>query len=268
MIVGCARWSKDATQHDSTDILPPAQSSPDSVVVETVLVRFPQTQHQELDAIWKAADESVLSIELRRELQRNGLRAGVIVGDLPEIVRKQLDVTSQDQTTDALEHAGLAADVDNRMRQLHCRSGKRKELIVRRELTDPLTAITTLNGELQGETFHRATVLFDLRVVPTGANQAEVELIPEVQHGDMKQSFVSTEFGIRPEVRRPRQQWRELSMKLNLRANQVFAVAATLPPKALGTAFFTTKTADQSEQNVVLLLRVADTQVDELFQVP
>ncbi len=266
-VVGCARWANEDRQPTaSTQLFPAMRKSLDSVIVETVLVRFPLSANQELDEIWQQTDESVLDISKRKRLYENGLRAGLIVGEIPKAIRDRIEETSYDQSTDALEHAGLAADVDNKMRQLHCRSGRRKELIVRRELPEPLTVISTQSGSVSGETFDQPTVLFELRAIPHGDQQATVELVPEIQHGEMKQSFVSSEFGMRPEFRRPRHAWRELNIPMKLAAGQVMLVAATVPPKCLGSAFFTTHTADQSVEHVLLMLRVAETQLDELFE--
>ena len=239
--------------------------SPDTVTIETVFVRFSKESVAELDEVWHQTDESLLDIEFRKKLDKNGIRAGVIIGELPEPIRQQLNQTSRKQTTDALEHAGLAADVDNKMRQLSCRAGRRKELIIRREIAEPVTVVTALDGRLAGETFQRATALFDLRVVPHSNGQASIQLTPEIQHGDHQQSYVSTEFGVRPEVRRQQASWRELAIDVKLSKGQILLVSSTTPPKALGSALFLTKTAEQTEEHVLLLVRLASTQLDELF---
>ncbi|MEZ6136614.1 MAG: hypothetical protein R3C53_17090 [Pirellulaceae bacterium] len=261
---GCAEWSNQHT-NDSVVSLPKLAQSPDSVTIETVFVRFPLEQAAALTDIWSNVDESVLDIELRRRLDKNGLRAGILLGKLPTSIHQQLVQTSVKQTSDALEHAGLAADVDNRMRQLHCRAGRRKDLIVRREVVEPLTVLTTLDGHISGETFLRPTALFDLRVVPHANGQATIELTPEIQHGDHVQSYVSTEFGVRPELRRQQAVWKELSVRIRLSPGQVMMVSSTTPSKALGKALFMTQTADQTEEHVMLLVRLAATQMDELF---
>ncbi len=261
---GCAQWAAK-TNAEPEAALPKLQTSPDSVTIETVLVRFPKEAQPALLDIWTKADESLLDIELRRRLDKNGLRAGVILGELPTAIREQLRSTSAQQSTDAMEYAGLAADVDNKMRQLQCRAGRRKDLIVRREVMEPLTVITSLDSRLSGETFQRPTVLFDLRVIPHANGQATIQLIPEIQHGETRQAFVSTEFGVRPDLRRQHQAWPELEIRTRLRQGQVLMVASTLPPKALGQALFVTQTAELSQEHVVLLIRLAATQLDELF---
>lgn len=269
-LVGCAQWSRDASLEASgglsdSGFLPAAQKSLDSVLVETVLVRFPEQRIGDMEEIWGSVDESLLEISQRKMLDSNGLRAGVLLGELPKVLRDQIETTSHDQATDVLEHAGLAADVDNRMRQLQCRAGRSKEVIVRRELTDPLTVMSTKEGVLSGNTFQKPTVLFDMRVMPHGDKQTTIKLTPEIQHGELKQAFVTTELGIRPNMQRDKQKWQELTVTAKLKPGQVLLMASTMPPKALGFAFFTTTTAELNKEYVVLLLRVAETQLDELF---
>lgn len=261
---GCARWSSETPLNPEPN-LPVAKRSLDAVVVETVFVRFSAAKLDELTAIWDSADETILDIATRRRLDANGLRAGMLIGDLPSFVREQLKETSAEQTTNALEHAGLAADVENRMRQMQCRAGRRKELFVRRDLSEPLTILYAREDQVAGETFHQPSLAFDLRATPIEGMQARITLTPEVQHGDMQQSFVSTEFGLRPELRRPRKTWEDLNVQVDLQPGKVLLMAATHPTKSVGGAFFTTETADQAVDHVLMLLRVADTQIDELF---
>lgn len=268
---GCAHvssaWSLSLDEEEEPSHgLPAQKTSPDVVVVETVLVRVPKHSQAELEGIWRLTDETILSIEQRELLDRNGLRAGVLLSELPKLLRDRLESTGLAQNTDALEHAGLAADSDNRMRQLQCRSGRRKELPVRRESTEPVTILTTEDGQhISGRTFDRAAALFDLRAIPKGDGSATIELTPEIQYGQARQSYVSTEFGIRPAMKRDQQVWENLSVKVNLKPGQVFAFSGVMPPRALGKAFFVTETADGAEEHVVLLLRIAETRLDELF---
>ncbi|MFN3189606.1 MAG: hypothetical protein ACE361_03700 [Aureliella sp.] len=264
-LIGCAHWSND-TSVDSPPILPPLKRNLDTVLVETVFVRFTESKLDELDAIWDKADATVLDIDTRRQLDDNGLRVGVLIGDLPGILLEQMKATSDAQASDAMEHAGLAADVDNRMRQLQCRAGRRKEVFVRKQVNDSVTILSKLGGELSGETFDSPSLLFDLRTMPMSGQRASISLVPEVQYGALQQNFISNEYGVRPEFRRPRKTWPELGIDIEMEAGRVLLVSATYPPKALGKAFFTTETAEKATEHVVMLLRVSESEVNELFE--
>ncbi|RMF39573.1 MAG: hypothetical protein D6753_13490 [Planctomycetota bacterium] len=263
---GCAQWKTQPPAPAPNKGLPTASAQPDVVTLETVLVRIPSDAEGELARVWMASDESVLGIAQRRLLARNGLRAGLLIGEIPTLLRDQLQRTGSRQATDAMEGAGLAADVDNRMHRLQCRAGKRKELVVRRSLTAPLTVVgVSPDGSLVGDTFRQPRILFDLRATPMGGRQARIRLIPEIEHGDARQTFVASEVGIRPSLERPRRTWEALEIDAILREDQILMIGATLPPKALGKAFFTTITADKATEHVVLLVRLTATRIDELF---
>ncbi len=263
-LAGCAHWSRDQASEKSS-LLPTPQKSPNTVVLETVLVRFPEQDSDRLARVWQRADESLLDLDLRNRLDRNGIRCGIILGEIPAVIREQMEQTSQAQKTDALEHAGLAADVDNKLRRLQCRAGRSKDLIVRPQVTSSLTVLSIEQDEVRGETLHKPMVLFSLRAQPHGDGRASIELTPEIEHGELKHSFVSSDFGVRPEMRRPRQSWIDLTIESKLEPGQILMLASSLPPKALGKAFFTTTTAERSEEHVILLLRVLETRMDDLF---
>ncbi len=252
---------------NNSSLLPPRQLNPDSVLLKTVLVRFPDELISDLEEqVWRLTNEATADIALRRRLDQNGLRVGVIMGEFPALIRQQLDQAAEKQKTDALEHAGLAADVDNRGRLLQCRTGRRKDLLIKPELPEPLTVLSTRDGQhVSGETFDRATVLFDLRVLPHGDGSATINLTPEVQHGEQRQTFVHTDFGTRPEMRRGVQSWNELKISAKLTAGQVLIVSSSSPAKALGSTFFVSKTAEHTEERVLLLVRLAESQLDDLF---
>jgi hypothetical protein len=247
-------------------MLPPVKLSPDSVIVETVLVRFPFSREEELSQLWRLNNETFLDIQTRRHLDRNGMRAGIMLGELPALIRAQLEDTSKRQVTDAMEHAGLAADVDNKMHQLCCRGGRRKDLMIKHELLDPITVLSVQDDQrVTGETYEKASLLFDLRAIPNGDGTATLELTPEIQHGEHRQSFESTDFGVRPQVTRSLRTRKDLKVSATLRPGQVLMLAGTLPPKSLGAAFFVSQTAEQSQEHVLLLIRISETQLDALF---
>jgi hypothetical protein len=266
ILSGCARWSQE-TSSEPKAILPPPKMSPDSVIVESVVVRFPQEQSDVFESIWSTVDESVLDIQLRRRMADNGLRCGVLIGDLPTAVKKRLDELSQVGEVSALEQTGLAADIDSRANRFQCRAGRRKELAVRRELLGPQVVVSSRDGRMEGATYEQAVMLFDLRVFPHGDGQATLQLIPEIQHGEARKSFVSNDFGVRPEMSRERKVWEQLTLSTKMSPGQVLVLCSDGAPAApnLGRAFFITHTAEQTKERAMLLVRLSVTQLDDLF---
>jgi hypothetical protein len=263
---GCAHWSKDAIT-ESKPLLSQPKMSLDSVVVETVIIRFPKEQANVLDNLWATVDESVLDVELRRKLIENGVRGGVLIGDLPSGVRARMEQLANNSRTDPLEQANLAADVKSAINRLQCRAGRRKEVHVRREISQPLVVLTSEEGRVEGANYEQPAMLFDLRSIPHGDGQATLELTPEIQFGEERKAFVRSDFGLRPEMSRERKRWDELSLSVKLRPGQMIALSCNGEPKSsnLGKAFFVTHTAEQTDERVLLLIKLAETQLDELF---
>lgn len=257
-------WS-NSDDDDESQVLQPLRKSADSITVDVVVVRFPPQLEEELQAVWESIDENVLPPEHRMLLARNGLRVGIITGNLPSMISERLsEKPSREESV--LQQTGLSSDVDTLARRMQCRAGRRKEVQVRRECREPISILTCLGDQrVSGTTFDRANALFDLRVMPQGDASALIRLTPEVQYGEIRQSFVSSDYGIRPEMKRSQKIWKELSFEVALREGGVLAVAATNPPRSLGAAMFVAEAADRSRDKTMLLIRLTDSRLDELF---
>ena len=265
-LAGCARFSKD-TKAETKALLPQPKMSPDSVVVETIIIRFPKEQSEALDQLWSTVDESIFEVALRRKLVDNGIRGGVLIGELPVGVRTRMAELGDFSKTDPMEQADLAADVKSTLNRLQCRAGRRKELPVRREQSQPLVVLSSKEDRIEGASYERPSMLFDLRTIPHGDGQATIKLTPEIQHGEERKALVRSDLGMRYEMSRDRKTWGDLELAVKLSPRQILVLSCNGEPKSsnLGKAFFVTQTAEQSEERVLLLIRLAATQLDELF---
>ncbi len=266
--VGCAHWTSRTTETEPAKApLPSLKLRPDAIVVETTVIRVPPHAVEQLPAIWKSVDETILDIQQRHQLERNGLRVGMLVGQFPDLLRQHLGDHTGDEASGTLEVAGLASDADSLARRLQCRAGRRKELVIRSEISDPINVFTSLDGKhVSGETFHRATTLFDLRAIPSPDGSARLTLTPEVHHGELRQSYVSNDFGVRPELRREQEIWKDLTIDAMMREGQVLIIASSQPPRSIGKAFFISNNADRGHDHLILAVRLAETQLDDLFK--
>lgn len=265
--VGCAQWTSRTTETEAPKApLPTLKLRPDAIVIETTVIRVPPHAAAQLPEVWQKIDETIIDIQQRHQLERNGLRVGMLVGEFPEFLRQHLGQNASDEASGTLEVAGLASDANSLARRLQCRAGRRKELVVRSEISNPINVFTSLDGKhVSGETFHRATTLFDLRAIPSPDGSARLTLTPEVHHGELRQSYVSNDFGVRPELRREQEIWKELTIDANMREGQILFVASTQPPRSIGKAFFISNNADRGHDHLILAIRLAETQLDDLF---
>ena len=94
ILAGCM-WSRPELRPDAKKkgSLSQGQSiAPKRCLLKVAIVSRPFADASINDVLWCAADEQVLSPESRRNLDANGLRAGLIPGSLPMEIQEMLDV--------------------------------------------------------------------------------------------------------------------------------------------------------------------------------
>lgn len=241
------------------------QLAPDTVTLQTALVRFDEAHQLDLQSTWAAADESTLDFELRKLLDANGIRVGVLRGELPKPLTEQIEQARQRQKTDISEQLGLSSDADVHSLTWVCKAGRRKELIVRRELTKPLLVTTLQGASVVGKVYDKAVTVLGMTVYPQPDGKALIELTPEVQYGEPRNTIVSGEFGMRQELKRDSKVWKQFRIRTLLSNGEMLIISSTNPTKALGHAFFTTETNQQTEDQIAVLIRLSTNQIDTLF---
>ncbi len=117
-----------------------------TVVVHAVLIRFPEEQAAALNECWQVVDETVIDFKTRGELLANGLRCGVLVGEMPQIVRARLKELNSPNVGNSMERLGLAAEVISDTQRLHCHAGRRKELSLRPGLNEDIYGAACARG--------------------------------------------------------------------------------------------------------------------------
>lgn len=245
--------------------LNPPKMAPDTVVVQAVLIRFPEEQAAALNDVWRVVDESVIDLKTRKALYANGLQAGVLVGEMPQVVRARLKELNSASPGNSLERLGLAAQVSSDTQRLHCHAGRRKELALRPGLTEPITVLHVRDGQIHGNTYTNPRVLMDLRATPMGDGRARVKLVPEIQHGDPIESVRFNKIAQLPDVYQQQQVWDYMAMELTLAPGQFFLCTLTDPPRGLGQAMFSTRTSERTTERVLLVLQTVAGQLDDLF---
>ena len=269
LVAGCARWSREPfmpeQMADKPKVLNPPKLTPDTVVIEAVLIRFPEEQVAALTDIWRVVDESVIELSTRRTLHENGIQCGVLVGEMPQVVRARLKELTARDPGNSLERLGLAAEVSSDTQRLHCHAGRRKDLSLRPGLGESLTILHTRDGVLHGNTYSHPRVLMDLRATPLGDGRARVKMVPEIEHGQPQEVFQSSQIAQYIKVDRKQQRWDYMAMETTLSPGQFLFCTLTDPPRGLGQALFSTRTSERTTERVLLVIRLMSSQLDELF---
>ncbi|MFO0870152.1 MAG: hypothetical protein U0935_14580 [Pirellulales bacterium] len=235
--------------------------SPDSVVLEVAVVHFPESS---VDGDWwRQVDEQALPHELRQRLADNGFRSGVIRGALPESLREQLDrQRAATRDVDPENGPGIMPTSEQR---LQIRAGKRSKILLT-EVQPSLAVLLPDSERISGRTLSNAQCLFSVRSYPQGDGRSEVELVPEIEHGEARQKWVgqAQEGTFRLDANRERLILESLRIRTLLAPGQLLVVSSATANKGLGRQFCSLTSSGPPETRV-LLVRLAQTQIDDLF---
>jgi hypothetical protein len=253
---GCAIPDNPAP-HANT-LLRPIDASADGIQLEVISVRFPYADPQLNSELWNEIDEQQFSPAVRRGLNENGMRVGIISGELPAALAQVIAIAEQPPTAmDAaasLEHAPI---VSRQQMQLH--SGWHGQVFASNVYPD-LPLLMSDNGQTSGRTYSQAQCAIDTKVLTQSDKQMKLEFTPEIQHGEARQQWQSDDSafgGFRPQTAKPKRVFDRLAFQLKLAGGQT-VIMTTLAdrPGSLGHYFFTDERGDQLEQKL-LLIRLA-----------
>jgi hypothetical protein len=173
----------------------------------------------------------------------------------PQVLQGGLTLTSVDQAP--------AFESERR----HSRAGRTGEIIVSERADRWSVLYRDARGSLTGGNLLNPQGLFRVTTHPRGDGQVTLDLVPEIQHGDarMQPSAAAGVLTFLPG--RPSKAYSELKMESLLAGGDVLVVGK-LPdsPGTLGHHFFTSGV--QAEQQKLILIRLAQTQYDDLFRTP
>jgi hypothetical protein len=259
-IAGCARWDFGGGEQNLLR-LPTPRMSPNTVVLELTFARYNPEQSQDIGELWQEADEQVLPSDLRHRLNVNGIRCGVIGSQLPPIVQRLLDQPSDAMDPTTTNPEQLADDVTRRQHRLQSREGVRTPIAASNNV-DKLDVLINEDGICRGETFKQAQCMLAVRTTPHGDGRAQLEVTPEIEHGQPRNRPVGQEGFWKFDFSRDRKTFDSLRMNVVLSPGQVLVISSNMQQVGLGHSFF-----DKGpQQSTMLLIRLAQTQKDELFE--
>ncbi len=259
-LAGCAQL---ATQPEEPSKLPPARMSADSVVLEVAFVRLPAADQEAYDTIWSQADEQHFPAELRRELGANGLRVGILGQQLPGELRSLLDAAPNVLEDRSEDVATGDTEVNRTARRMQCRNGRRAKILISKTFPS-LALLVREEGRIRGHQLSDAQCLLALKAYPQGDGRVKLDITPEVEHGQPKTQWVGSEGSLMQRIGRDKLVFDRLRLDAKLTPGQVLLVSNTAEIKGPGESFFA-ETANGTVERTLLLVRVAQTQLDDLF---
>jgi len=262
---GCAHWLPARKEPEvSKQTILSQEIAPDTVGIETILLRLSAVESQQMQELWAYADEQIISPEQRLHLDRNGLRAGKFSGQIPTIIQAWVTQNAARIQRDPMEQAGVVADVSSFSELWRCRPDQRKVLTVRNLSKETVTLFYNEDG-FRGGQFPAPHFLFSLYAKPIGPQTAQVLLRPELEFGESRRSVVAKDSAIRTEERRESIRWDSLALAIQMHQGDCLMVAGSPESRGIGEHFFRTRSNEGEVQNVILLVRVAQMNAPDEF---
>lgn len=262
LLSACSAWKES---FDEPLKLPTQRLAPDSIGLEITFVRVPAGQTELNEHIWQQIDEQCLDAQSRTYLNRNGFRAGLVGTQLPDSLRQLLD--EQRQTTGLDQLVSSQTDVLAQNRQLQSRAGQRNEIVASPPLPKIVVLKSTKPGNVAGETFDNGQCIIAVRSFPQSDGSVRLELTPEIHHGEPQSQWIAGEGTFHFLSGRKREVYADLKTQLTLSPGESVVLSSTVDVKGLGENFFVESGRGASQQKY-FLIRVSQTQRDELFDGP
>jgi hypothetical protein len=183
---------------------------------------------------------------------------------LPTELRAALDAAASQIEERAEDIDTNDTETDLKQRRIQCRTGKRAKIVVSR--TRPSMSFLTLDeGRVHGSVLENAQCLLALRPYAQGDGRVRLDITPEVEHGEMRSGYVNAGQGsLMVRQGRERVILERLRTVATLAAGQVLVISNTAEVKGVGEYFFSETAGGRAERTLVLL-RVAQTQWNDLF---
>ncbi|WP_146399660.1 hypothetical protein [Planctomycetes bacterium CA13] len=263
IIGGCANWVDRST--DSSKLIQtnnPLMVGSESSRSIVLSVGFHPIESEQVDAdriasLWQWVDEMVIEPGQRNRLADNGIRIGKVIRE--DTFRARLSEMSgpHDVIDMFLSEADVGSEVSQGSKRIPMRFGKRYELPLRQPRSGEHVTLVRLNDSLVGKTLLDPQYL--LAITPTKAStagQIRLQCRPEIQHGSMRQKWVSSDSALRIDSRRDTWSLESLDIEFQGSEGDLFLIAGSLPTRGFGKEMMTGNSADNIEQQVVVLLKI------------
>jgi hypothetical protein len=249
--------------------LRPVQMTPKSCVLEVFFVRFPYGDAEANGPMWQEIDEQQLAADLRNRLALNGFRVGHVGTQLPESLSKLLELKGKAVPNGKAETEVRDLTDDPRVERSHWQlpPGQRKEIICS-DVFESLPVLICGPEGIRGDDCAQAQGVLSVESFPERDGRVRLRIVPEIQHGAPGLRYVGRQGMVRLETGRSKRVLDSLSMEATLSPGQMLVFSGRLDrPATLGHRFFTPDRDGRTEQKL-LVIRLAQTQHDDLFDAP
>jgi hypothetical protein len=257
---GCAVLQQPA----GLELKPPKMAA-DSVLLEVFLVRLPAEEEFDREALWAEIDEMSLPADLRQRLRERGFRAGVTAGRIPVELERLMELAEAPTKTSAdTSVLDFQSDSNVSRRILQMRAKGRGEILASK-VFDRLSMFEKNGSQIDGRSYREAQCCFAVSGIPSPDGRVRLQVESEIQHGAPRNQVSLDGASFVMQLRRDRVALDSLKIETDLSPGQMLILGGTGETEgALGDYFFTEET-DGGEARRLVLVRLAQTQQDALF---
>lgn len=259
---GCASWFYDR-KAEAPSRLPHVPIPDDVIVAEVSLIRAREPQLDLVADAWQLADEQIIPIARRRDLNDNGFRCGKFGGNLPASLQDLLKIHDEQMALAKAEGESQEGDPTLLGLRMQLRAARKGEIRVRND-ESTVSVLLSNGGVVRGGTFPQAKCAFQVRGYPSAASSAEIELTPFIEYGLPMRNWQADEGELSLNVGRPKLEMTSLRISSQLNPGDILLVGPNSPARGLGGVFFHEQASDAAHG--LLLIRLALAQSDTVFQ--
>ncbi len=263
--LGCAKWSSAPT--GELPGLPLPKLAPDSVVLDVGFVRIGPQQKGFADRFWPEVDEQALDNQLRRRLEANGIRGGIVGIVLPDAIQQILDREPQGAQIGVPSVVRPGREIEVHSQRLYSRAGDPGKILIRSKPVAKLAALTRdEDGKISGRSLEQAQLHFMVKSHPQGNGNVKLEFTPVIEYGQPRSRYaVQRGVWAVDNTSRSTKTYDSLKIEVVLTPGQSLVLTGTTEPKGLGRQFFAAEPGERPA-SLVLLVRLQQTQLDNSFE--
>jgi hypothetical protein len=227
------------------------------VAIQTLLVLVPGQRLEQLEQLWLHADEQIVDAATRRELARNGFRAGVVGPSPPDGMAELLELDPSPETSSSPWQAQPLDKAPTVTGHLHHRPPNQRIEIQASAVYDELPLFVGGDAGLTGKIMERAQGLYALKWSPLPQGRVQIEVTPELHYGQPKTQYAPGEGNEwRYATARMKEVFEKLRIQVPLSAGQMLVISSD--PRAIGSLghHFHTLSAPDGQQHRLVVIRL------------
>lgn len=254
-LCGCSLLLTLPMPEDPQSLLKSVETAPDSVAIEIFQVRVPAIDEELDEQLWRSVDEQRVDLEVRQELIRNGFRAGVLGGTIPDKLATYLKLESELPETQ-VERIITGENADPTVTRRVVQLDKSDSATIQvSSLQDKLHILMNEDGGLRGRSYEQVQAVYSMRAEAIAGQRVHLRLVPELQHGELRNRYAGSDQGIfLVTPSRERELYDELEIGVEMTPGELLILGG-LPDASgsLGHAFHAESKRGPAELKIVLV---------------